>query len=96
MRIVVFASILAIAGAGWLLQAQPATVGCRLRIELVDAETGKPLAGLTNVTNAEGERIELEELLPRGLGLSAKLADCRLVRFDEAGKSHRAKREDPH
>lgn len=42
---------------------------CRLRMELIDAETGKPIPGLVQVRDEAGELVELPGLLDRGLGL---------------------------
>jgi hypothetical protein len=72
MRIVLCVAALAVLSTGWLLRANPPQSHCLLRIELVDAQTGEPLAGLVKVTNAQGQRLELKELLPRGLGLPAE------------------------
>ncbi|MBI3467300.1 MAG: CehA/McbA family metallohydrolase [Planctomycetes bacterium] len=42
---------------------------CKLTIELVDADSGKPLAGLVRLEHAEGQPVPLEGLVSRGLGL---------------------------
>lgn len=43
---------------------------CRTTIELVDAETGEPLAGVIRVVDADGKRVELPQLLSRGQGVN--------------------------
>ena len=46
---------------------------CHTTIRLVDAETGEVLAGVVQVRDAEGRRIELPGLLSRGQGLNDEL-----------------------
>lgn len=46
---------------------------CTVSIVLTDAETGRELSGLVRITDAAGERIAVEGLLSRGIGLSSKL-----------------------
>jgi hypothetical protein len=41
----------------------------RLRISLVEAKTGRPVAGLIRVIGANGQALRLEGVLPRGQGL---------------------------
>jgi hypothetical protein len=71
MRIVTGLAALAVLSTAWLIQAKPQEPTCRLRIELVDAETGEPIAGVVKITGAKAQRLTLNELLPRGLGLPA-------------------------
>jgi hypothetical protein len=42
---------------------------CRVRISLVDATTGQPVAGVIRVIAADGQVVPLEGMLPRGQGL---------------------------
>ena len=46
---------------------------CRVTLRLVDAETGEPLAGVVQVRDAKGRRVELPGLLSRGQGLNDEL-----------------------
>lgn len=72
MRSVLCFAVLAIFSTGWLFHTAPEKTDCQLRVELVDAQTGKPIAGLIQIEDAQGERLQLDELLSRGLGLPAK------------------------
>lgn len=74
MRIVLCVSALAVLSTGWLIQTAQETKVCELRIHLIDAESGLPIAGLVNITDSQGQRIKVPELLPRGLGLPADQA----------------------
>ena len=47
---------------------------CSLKLELIDAETGTAIPGLVQLLDANGNRIELPQLLDRGLGLPEKEA----------------------
>lgn len=40
---------------------------CELTLELVDADTGRPLPGLVRITDGNGARLPISELLPRDL-----------------------------
>lgn len=69
MRLVVaLFSGLGIVGGAAALSIRPEITGS-LRIELVDAQTGEPAAGLVQVRDGSGKRVRLRELLPRGLGM---------------------------
>ena len=57
-------TLLAICGA------EPAEK-CQLTIELLDAQTGKPLPGLVQIRRADGSLLRPAELLSRGYGLEA-------------------------
>ena len=46
---------------------------CRVTLRLVDAETGEALAGVVQVRDADGRRIELPGLLSRAQGLNDEL-----------------------
>ncbi len=69
MRTLSVAATLAILTACWLLQAEPTTPRCRLRIELIDAETLRPIAGLVRIADSSGRLLQPVELVSRGLGL---------------------------
>ncbi|MCA9071467.1 MAG: hypothetical protein KDA84_21215 [Planctomycetaceae bacterium] len=71
MRSVLWIVVLALFSTGWLFHSPPEKTDCQLRVELVDAQTGKPIAGLIQILNAQGKRVELDELMSRGLGLPA-------------------------
>jgi hypothetical protein len=53
--------------------ADDSTAICSLTLELVDTDSGLPVPGLVQLTDQEGQRIHVEELLDRGLGLPDKL-----------------------
>jgi len=55
-------------GPGAMIQPRGAPV-CRLTIRLVDAATGKPLAGLVRITRPDGNFVGLDRLFNRGTGL---------------------------
>jgi len=42
---------------------------CRLRVALIDATTGEPMSGLIQVLDSAGRRVEIAELLDRGIGV---------------------------
>lgn len=46
---------------------------CQVTLRLIDAETGRELAGLIQITDADGKRVIASELMSRGTGLSNKL-----------------------
>lgn len=55
--------------------AQPSdSPGCVVQIELVDNATGAILPGVLRVQDETGERVEIAELMPRGLGVPEKLS----------------------
>jgi len=45
---------------------------CRLTLELVDRSTGAPRSGVIQVLDERGRRLELAELLDRGIGVEAE------------------------
>jgi hypothetical protein len=50
---------------------------CMVTLKLVDAETGRTLPGLIQITDADGKPVDTPELLSRGQGLSGKLPIAR-------------------
>jgi hypothetical protein len=49
--------------------ADESAATCSLTLELVDAESGRAVSGLVQLLDHEDQRVELAELLDRGLGL---------------------------
>ncbi|MSQ93855.1 MAG: hypothetical protein EXR98_04780 [Gemmataceae bacterium] len=61
---------LTLVGATFYLGAQPQTERVKLRIKLVDAATGKPMAGIVRVLDADKKYVELPGLFDRITGLT--------------------------
>lgn len=57
-----------------LAQPQAGETLCELRLELVDAASGKATSGLVQIRRTDGSQVPLPQLLNRGLGLSSELA----------------------
>src|SRR5438045_4062210 len=55
------------------LRAQPQPDRLKVRLRLVDAATGKPVAGLVRVTGADGKPVPLPGLFDRLTGLKKEL-----------------------
>lgn len=71
MRRSVIASLLLMSVV--LLAAADKRTTCTATIEIVDAKTGEALPGVVRIRNADGELVEVPELLNRGTGLDDDL-----------------------
>lgn len=47
---------------------------CQLKLELVDAATGRPMPGVIRIRDEEDKRVPVADLLPRGLGVPEEFA----------------------
>src|SRR5262245_18163975 len=71
MRISMVVACLMMAGILCLEKDAP-TSTCRARLVLTDADTGRELAGLLRILDADGRAIRSEQLLSRGLGVTGE------------------------
>src|SRR5262245_34139692 len=69
MRISMVVACLTMAGIMCLEKDAP-TSTCRVRLVLTDADTGRELAGLLRILDADGRAVKSEQLLSRGLGVT--------------------------
>src|SRR5260370_18537083 len=58
---------------GIFLGAQPQPASVKVHLRLIDAETGKSVAGIVRVTGADGKHLELPGLFDRMAGLATDL-----------------------
>jgi hypothetical protein len=64
---------IAILGAGLYLGAQPQAERIKVKIKLLDADTGKPITGIVRVSNAREKYIQLPGLFDRMTGMPKDL-----------------------
>jgi len=64
-------AMLGIAMLAAALVAQPQATQCQLRLELVDSKTGRPLSGMIQVRDAQGQLLPLDGLVNRGQGVES-------------------------
>jgi hypothetical protein len=64
---------LAVLGAGFLPRTAPQPDRVKVRLRLVDAASGKPVAGVVRVTGADNQPVELPGLFDRLAGLRKEL-----------------------
>lgn len=74
MRKLVVASLsICMVTAGFFLGAQPQDYRVKVRIKLLDAETGKPIPGIVRVSSADKPHLELPGLFDRMAGMTKDL-----------------------
>lgn len=73
MRLAVGIVTLTMLLSWYALKADEQPQNCRLKIQLVDADSGDEIPGLIRIRTADGESISLSELLDRGQGLKQDL-----------------------
>ncbi|MCH8924100.1 MAG: CehA/McbA family metallohydrolase, partial [Planctomycetes bacterium] len=64
--------LLAIAASGFA--HEPTAPTCRLKLELVDGSSGKPLPGIVRIMTEDGKAVRPVELINRGQGINGQVA----------------------